>query len=213
MKILFSLLLLSVMSIPCLSQDHPKAELFGGYSALVVESRELVNDSTTQSIVRRETGFLNGWNASLAYSPLRWLGFVADFSGHYGDIDHKIMTPNVNATLGLKTHVHNFLFGPQFSGRQDNYTAFARAMVGVTVIDASASSFGESFSDGESGFAFGVGGGFDVKISDRISWRIIQADYIRARFSQPKVVINGETLSESIPINTVRISSGFVFRN
>ncbi|QQS46372.1 MAG: hypothetical protein IPM66_21090 [Acidobacteriota bacterium] len=213
MKILFSLLLLSATSICGFAQDHPKAELFGGYSALVVESRELTVDTVNQTFVRRETGFLNGWNASLAYSPLRWLGFVADFSGHYGDIDHKIMTPFQNATLGLNTDVHNFLFGPQFSARQDNYTAFARAMVGATVIDASATSLGESFSDGESGFAFGVGGGFDVRISDRISWRIIQADYIRARFSQPKVVINGETLSESIPINTVRISSGFVFRN
>ncbi len=214
MKSIVCLVLLSVMSLYAAAQDHPKAELFAGYSALITESEEdAIVIGTDRYSVKRETGFLNGWNASLAYNPTKWLGFVGDFSGHYGSIDSTVSIPGQSATIGLKTHVHTLLFGPQFSARHDSYTAFARVLVGAAILDQSISVLGISASGGQSGFAFAAGGGFDVKINDRISWRAVQADYIRMRFGEPKLIINGQKLSDATSINTFRISSGFVFRN
>src|SRR5438874_142706 len=57
------------------AQLLPKGELFGGYS--YVRAGYLpIQPVGTES--------LNGWNASLAYKPIRWVGLVADFGGTYG---------------------------------------------------------------------------------------------------------------------------------
>lgn len=203
------------MCLTSMAQDHPKSELFAGYSALITQSEtyDLNDFDGTRITAKRERGFLNGWNASLSYNPTSWLGFVGDFSGHYGSIDYTASALGQSVTAGAKTHVHSFLFGPQFSTRHDSYTVFARALLGVAVYDQSVSILGISASEGETGFAYGGGGGVDIKINDKISWRTFQADFIRSRFGRPKLVINGETLSGPESINTFRISSGFVFRN
>lgn len=39
-----------------------------------------------------------------------------------------------------------------------------------------------TISDSQSKFAFALGGGLDVNVSDRIAVRVVHADYLRTRF-------------------------------
>ncbi|MBK9314655.1 MAG: hypothetical protein IPM55_10485 [Acidobacteria bacterium] len=94
-----------------------------------------------------------------------------------------------------------------------HHAALARVLAGTAILDQSISALGISDSEGQSGFAFGAGGGFDVKINDQISWRAVQADYIWMRLGEPKLIMNGQKLNDATSINTFRISSGFVFRD
>lgn len=118
----------------------------------------------------------NGWEASATYNWNRWLALKADIDGHYC----------------CDQTMHNFLFGPQINllhGKK--VQPFVHGLVGV--------SHGTStggFSDNV--FAYAVGGGFDYKWTDRISIRIVQADYLGTRYG-------GETQ------HNLRLSAGIVF--
>lgn len=117
----------------------------------------------------------NGWEASLSYNWNRWLALKADFDGHYC----------------CDQTMHNFLFGPQINLGKGKLKPFVHGLVGV--------SHGTStggFSDNVLGFA--AGGGLDYKWTDRISLRIVQADYLGTRYGD-------ETQ------HNLRLSAGIVF--
>jgi len=58
------------------AQGTPKVEIFGGYSYLA---------STEQPRTGLKFAGLNGWNTSVKFNVMPRLGFLADFSGHYGE--------------------------------------------------------------------------------------------------------------------------------
>jgi hypothetical protein len=115
------LFLVACVILPSLVHAQDTFQVFGGFSYIrgsvpVTETILCpgppcpVNVSTYQSN-------LNGWELSGTYKPGRWLGFTADFSGHYG------------TTQGAATHLQTFLLGPQVSlpGR---VSPFAHLLVG-----------------------------------------------------------------------------------
>ena len=114
----------------------------------------------------------NGWNASLTGNVNRWFGVAADFSGAYKSGDH----------------VHTYMFGPVFSARTDKVTPFAHAL------------FGGASGGGTNAFAMAFGGGADVKVADKVAFRLIQADWLGLRSE-------GFTSKKN-----ARISTGLVFR-
>ena len=85
--------------------------------------------------------------------------------------------------------MHTILAGPKFSiapiadGR---LTPFAHILVGASRLGANASitfggaSLDSSFAD--IGLAVAIGGGLDLKLSDSVALRLIQADYFATRF-------------------------------
>ncbi len=117
----------------------------------------------------------SGWEGAVTYNWNRWLGLKADFDGHYC----------CDASL------HDFLFGPQFTLSHGKVTPFAHGLVGV--------SHGNAAGFTDDAFAFVLGGGLDVKATDRIAVRIAQADYFGTHFA-------GYTQ------NNFRFSAGLVFR-
>lgn len=125
-----------------------KVQLFGGYSFL-----------------RLDTGAgkanLYGWEASGTFKK-SWLGFTADFSGHYG------------SPFGPSTSLNTFLFGPQLSLPVPVITPYVHALVG-----AARESTG-NLSD--TTFAAALGGGLDTRISPLLSYRLLQVDYVATRF-------------------------------
>ena len=58
------------------AQGPPKVEIFGGYSYLGL---------TEQPRTGLQFAGLNGWNTSVKFNVMPRLGFLADFSGHYGE--------------------------------------------------------------------------------------------------------------------------------
>ena len=73
-KLVLVCAVLSVSCVLALSQETSKAEVFGGYQYLRVNSGIQGTDSVN----------LNGWNAALSGYFTRNLGVTADFSGNYG---------------------------------------------------------------------------------------------------------------------------------
>lgn len=214
MKSLLFLLTLLLTAVPAMAQDHPRMELFLGYSALITPSEEAVfTDGIDSFNLKRETAFVNGWNASLAVNANSWLGFVGDFSGHYGPVDYRASDSIDSITFGSRARVHQYMVGPQFSKRGDSTRLFVRALIGAVNVRQSASFDDVDISDSATGLAVGAGAGLDVRINDRLSWRAFQADYFWYRFGQPKLIVNGVDLSNSTTQNNFRISTGLVFKN
>ena len=169
------------------AEDTPKAEVFGGYSYF------RFSDPTGTSLLGTDVVRLNlnGWNASVAGNLNSWLGVVGDFSGHYG-------SPSV---LGfgvpfVDVNQHSFLGGPRVSYRKDGrFTPFAHALFGVARAGAGTFGFGAS----ENAFAMALGGGVDLRLTNSIAVRAVQADYVQTRFLDDRQ-------------NSARLSFGIVFR-
>jgi len=149
-KAIVILSLVLVFSLSAAAQDTPAAEFFGGYSYARV-------DASPASDLN-----LHGWNASLAGNVNRWLGFVGDFSGHYG------------SPSGVDVSDHTFMFGPRITARSEKATPFFHALFG----GARASAIGSS----ETAFAMALGGGLDYNLNKNFAVRVGQFDYLPTRF-------------------------------
>jgi hypothetical protein len=103
---------------------------------------------------------LSGWEASGQYKFSNWLGGVADLDAHYG------------SPSNLDFRTLSFMVGPQvcFPGR---ISPFVHALVGLGHIRAGST---------DSSFSTAIGGGVDMRIAPRLSWRILQADAVVTRF-------------------------------
>jgi hypothetical protein len=121
---------------------------------------------------------LNGWEISGQYRFTDWLGGVADFDGHYGSVS------------GIGTSTYTYLFGPQIS-LPSRVSPFGHLLLGGAHLGAGGF--------GSSSFSMAFGGGIDTEITDRFSWRVIQADYLMTQFG-------GRSQ------NNFRLSTGIVFR-
>ncbi len=121
------------------------------------------------------SGNASGWEAALTYNWNNWLSLKADIDGHYC----------------CEQTMHNFLFGPQFTLKRGKLTPFVHGLVGFSY----GTSFG-GFSD--TTLAFAGGGGLDVKVKDKISIRLFQADYVGTRYVDATQ-------------NHFRLSAGLVF--
>ncbi len=152
-KVFMFLAALFLAAAPAKAQsDYPSSEIFGGYAYM-----------------SSDTGFdrenMHGWGVSFAGNVSEKWGFVAEFSGLYGetqfiatDLDHNVTT---------------FMFGPRYSGRSGAATGFAHVLVGgarIRIENTSATKL-----------ALAVGGGVDVNVSDNIAIRAVQADYLPIR--------------------------------
>jgi opacity protein-like surface antigen len=155
--------LLVFVSGVALAQDHPKAELFGGYSYARINPGSGVKGINLPA----------GWHASVAGNINNWFGIAGDISGNYGN-------PTI---LGVKvnTKLHTYTFGPRISYRKnEKVTPFAHALFGGANVKGSA--FGVGASD--SGFAMTLGGGVDAKINDNFAFRVAQFDYLMTRIQK-----------------------------
>ena len=153
---------------------YSQFEAFGGYSYFR-------GDDTANGLFN-----LNGWNSSFVQNIKQWFGLVADVSGVYGS---PFAAPLVDTQRN-----HTFLFGPQFSLRSHSrIIPFAHGLFGFSHVNMGQA--GVFISD--IGLAYGVGGGVDVRITDRFAIRAGQVDYINIRLS-------------GVGSNNIRVSSGIV---
>ncbi|MEP7341458.1 MAG: hypothetical protein ABI977_27250 [Acidobacteriota bacterium] len=204
MRAISIVLLLAFAAVGAVAQDHPKTELFGGYSFVRTEeeSIDLTRLGAPGVTAKQSAGHLNGWNIAVTGNFKSWAGGVADFSGVYGSIDYNL---SGLGSVRAHTNFHTFLFGPQFYFRGNNATVFVRGMIGAVKLDQSVTLYGQKSEADETAFAAGFGGGLDVRLSERISLRAFQADFILTRFDGQRIASDTQ--------KTVRVSTGFVFRN
>ena len=180
-KVVVCLLALFSITAVASAQDTPKFDVFAGYSYF--------RDNPSTSGVPSFN--LHGGSASVAYNVNNWLGAVADFGGYHAN---NILGSGVDGTLST------YMFGPRFSYRHyERVTPFAQTLFGVA--HASGSGFGVTGTS--NAFAASFGGGVDVKLFHRLSWRPAQVEYLLTRF--PETTSNRETQ------NNLRVSTGVVF--
>lgn len=136
------------------AQSVPRYEAFGGFSYLRLDAPAF--------------GFANyanqlGWNGSGAVNLNPRFGVVLDGSGDYG------------------SHVstYNFMVGPQVSWRRDKSRFFMHGLFGkaddhLTLLEPQP--FRTEFTSVS--LAYAAGGGFDWYLNKRITFRVVQADYL-----------------------------------
>jgi hypothetical protein len=138
---------------------------------------------------------LNGWEGSVEAKVFRWVGVVADLSGHYGQGSGANGCPPESGSgctsSNVPVHEYNALFGPRVSVSVGKVRPFAEAMFGM-------GHFGGNSLLPDTEFATAIGGGVDYKIIRPIGLRF-EGDYVQTRFFGPTQ-------------NNVRLSTGIVLR-
>jgi opacity protein-like surface antigen len=174
--------LLVLVSGAAMAQDHPKAEIFGGYSfAHISPGQGIQSDNLPK-----------GWHASVAGNFNDWFGIAGDISGNYGK-------PDFGTGIGLDTKIHTYTFGPRISYRKnEKVTPFAHVQFGGAHLSGTGVV-------SENAFAMNFGGGVDIKINNNFAIRAGQFDYVLTRFNGP--VTGTKTFQHNF-----RYSAGIVIR-
>jgi hypothetical protein len=154
--------------VPVSAQRVPHAEIFAGYSYLRFEST---------TIGFADVSNLNGFEVSPAYNFTKNFGIAADASGHYGN--HQ--------------KIYSFLIGPQIMFPQLHGIIFAHAMFGKSEDKVRVNLGGSSNKR-----AVALGLGYDRPLSQRLTFRVFQADYLA-------------TDVFGVSQNNLRVSTGIVF--
>ena len=180
-----------LLAVPVLCQDHPKAEVFGGYQYTHISYGF---PSGTDFLGLNSSDSYNGWNAALTVWANQWLGVTADFSGAYKS--------NAFASdSGIDIKQHTFMFGPTIASHSnEKFVPFAHVLFGGAHCSANIS--GDCIGTDANSLAMAFGGGLDVG-SKKIAFRVGQFDYIYTRFG------HNDGLNHQ---NDFRYSAGIVFR-
>jgi hypothetical protein len=177
-KLLLFVVLLLGFSVFAAAQDGPIAEVFGGYSYVRCDPNE--EDATCS---------LNGWNAAIEFNVHNNVGVVVDFDGAYGTIKDED-----GADL-TDIKIHSFLFGPRFKMQSGRVIPFIHALFGDVHLNIDDVEIGRS----EDHFAMAFGGGLDISVSDRISIRPAQLEYVT--FKRQSIFYDNFRYSAGIIIN------------
>src|SRR5512147_1563248 len=122
-----------------------------------------------------------GFGVTPTFNLNRILGFSLDVEGHFSD--------NVDITT--------VMFGPRFKARTEHFEPFAHALVGLHRLSIDGL-------DSDNGVGAVLGGGFDIPLSKRFTFRLIEADYVWAHHNfRP-------TIANTINLQGARLRSGIV---
>ena len=175
------------------AQELSKVDIFGGYSYVHIVSTSQGGPLLVTSFASAN---LSGWNGSLQYKPMRWLGVVADLGGSYGTqqvtLGCEVIIPCPPPPFNASARVHSVLFGPQVSISVAKVTPFVRGLVGVAHTSLTGSS---NFSDTARSWA--IGGGLDYRLLKAIAWRVQAGGLNTNSFGRTQ--------------NNFRLSTGVVF--
>src|SRR5262249_31355062 len=184
---------------------YPRAELFGGYSY-----------GMTESFNSGHVARPNGFNASLGLNVAKWLGFVFEGAGLFGDskLDSDIhppfppcgntggFCPGTSPTFNVDTKIYNFLVGIQTPYRKsERFTPFGELLFGHSGVRGEARDrSGTLFAETSGGLGLVAGGGVDYNLSPRFALRF-KADYLQTRLFNLKQ--DNGVFSVGIVIRTV----------
>jgi len=190
------------------SDDRSRFEFFAGYSALRANyEAELPNPPAPVVVAFAGKQTLHGFNVSGTVYLKDGFGLTGDFSGHF-------KTNSLADPLGgnIETHIRvfNVLGGPQYRfGANSRVSPFVRSVFGVanTRAKLEVPSLNTSDTNSSTDFALAVGGGVDVRVSERVDLRVFQVDYNPIFLSSNNPLGFGNTRADN-----VRFSFGVVIR-
>jgi hypothetical protein len=198
------------------AQDYKKIEVFGEYSYL--------RFNPTLTYLKNRS--FNGGGGGVQYNFSNYLGIKAEFMG-YGSTDFTIpagvynipkLSPNpivIGAPITTQGNMFTYLFGPVVRLPLSKITPFGELLFGGSNSNAygnqikgicngvscitSATNIGGT----QHPFTMALGGGLDIKLSESLSIRPIELDYVLSRYTNPLTSTNNQ--------NSFRYSAGVVF--
>jgi hypothetical protein len=187
------------------SAQEPKIEVFGGYSLEHISACGAPGDTFLTCSGFIETGNsnpanYNGWNVSATAFAFKFVGFSADFAGHYG-------TTLIGSVSPAPTSRYSFMFGPVAAFRGRTFSPFVHALFGGVFNKFGPFSVGEDVTNIPSytEFAWSIGGGLDRNLSRHWAFRAGQLDYESVRVPA--------SYSSGYPaVRGFRFSTGLIFK-
>lgn len=128
-----------------------------------------------------ETKNLHGADASVFVNATSWLALGGDFMANLGS--HTLRNVVFGNDADVESRRFVYLFGPRITvWNNPRFRFFTEALAGGVHAQADVTVRFRSFSRGQSaeadGFAMALGGGFDWRLTNHLSWRLLQADYL-----------------------------------
>jgi len=187
------------------TDEYKKNEYYVGYS--------------NQQVGNGNRRTFNGFEGAYVRNINRYFGIKADFSAAYRNNNFEATalgpTDNVFSYRGrINNSLYNVLGGVQIkdNASKKRFKPFAHALAGVGVNRFKVSTLtctsgtcpdyvtnAPSATFNDRGFALALGGGLDIKINERIDFRVIQVDY--------NPIFSGGSRQDNI-----RFGIGFVFK-
>ncbi len=197
MKKVFLLFCITMLSsVFALAQDDfHKGEFSASFSNNQVDTGLSDDNDDLRDFFQDREGF-NGLELSGVGNLNRYVGLKGDFSAHFKDFEFNVPRVGTTPATGFKVDasIYNFLGGVQVkdnSKEGSRFRPFGHALIGVAhqraKVDNSffSSAFcgqlgvdcRQDFGESETGFAAAIGGGLDIKATERFSVRAFQVDY------------------------------------
>jgi hypothetical protein len=136
----------------------------------------------------------NGGSGYLEYNINRMIGLVGDFGGY------------ANTRTGINDKALTYLFGPRFTWRHRRFNPYVQFLFG----GAYAWSGPTDNSQKQNAFATASGGGLDINMTEHISIKPIQVEYLTTQFDSAR--LGGSTQGFGDHQNDIRYSGGVVFK-
>ncbi|MGO8984238.1 MAG: outer membrane protein [Terriglobales bacterium] len=199
--------LLLLMAGLAMAQDFPKVETSPAFMYIRTPISFSIPDGPSVS----QSFNCAGGGGTLAYNVTSLVGIAADLGGckYFGQTIPAPISSNVDGSA------FTFLFGPRLTFRSKSpFEPFAELNFGGMRIGVSCansnSACTETFGSGtysKTAFAMTVGGGFQYKVSKKLSIRPIQAEYLYTRFGND---CNLQVCTFNNNQNSFRLKSGIV---
>jgi opacity protein-like surface antigen len=164
--------------------------LFAGAAAAQVPNGNIYFGYTYYNTdLSLKRGDLNGFQVTLEGKLVPHLGFVADFTGHYGSLDFPVICslcvgPTNLTTASANAHQYEAMFGPRVSFSAGKFRPFAEAEAGIGHVTTNGIAIDNNLILGfgaNTSYATAIGGGLDYKVFKMVAWRF-EGDYVRTHF-------------------------------
>ena len=157
---------------------YPRVEAYAGFAAIET------NDHSFQFADIGPVGHLDfdengrGFEAAVIGNVNRYLGIMGDFSAHFSSNEFAVpfTSPQTTQPGSINPRLFIFVLGPEIKARnRTRLTPFVHALFGIAYSTATFQTTGPvinfSRTDAETGFTMAFGGGGDVRITRRFSFR------------------------------------------
>jgi opacity protein-like surface antigen len=196
-------LLLLVAGSALAEDDFPKVETSPAFMYIRTPISFTGQDGTTL----KASFNCAGGGGTLAYNVTSAVGIAADLGGckYFGHTFPQPLGDNISGSA------FTFLFGPRFTYRSKSaFQPFGELNFGGMRISLKCNNGVDcpnSPSVSKTAFAMTVGGGFDIKLSKKVSLRAVQAEYLYTRFGNNCAQ---QVCSFNNNQNSFRLKSGIV---
>lgn len=162
--------------------SYPKVEVFVGYSVLGESNKSEINFGSFK--VKSGFNTPTGLEASVIGNLNKHFGLKGDFSAYFhhdGGLAVVSQSPSITQNFKLKPKLFNFLAGPEIKARNSTrVTPWAHALFGLAHERAAFETVGSTLTLStqvtHTGFAMALGGGLDLRVTNRFSFRALM-DY------------------------------------